>query len=311
MNDDNKYIRFDWAAKRMLRDKANFGILEGLLTVLFNDETKIIEILESESNQESCDDKFNRVDIKCSNSKGEIILVEIQQSRQIDYLQRVLYAVSKTISEHIKTGEKYGTIKKVYSISIVYFDLGEGTDYLYHGQTVFEGVHTHDTLKVNAIEDGMVRDRVDAGRIFPEYYLIRVNEFNKEAATPFEEWMEFIKNGRISPDTQTPGLQEAAEKLQYMKMTDAERHAYDRHVDYIRSERSIIDSALYDGEVIGLKKGEAIGLEKGLKKGEAIGLEKGRAEGILTAARNLKALGMPTATIVQATGLSAEEIEKL
>lgn len=308
MNDDNKYIRFDWAAKRMLRDKANFGILEGLLTVLFNDETKIMEILESESNQDTSDDKFNRVDIKCRNSNGEIILVEIQQSRQIDYLQRVLYAVSKTISEHIKTGEKYGNaIRKVYSISIVYFDLGEGTDYLYHGQTVFEGVHTHDTLKVNAIEDGMVRDRVDVGRIFPEYYLIRVNEFNKEAATPFEEWMEFIKNGRISPDTQAPGLQEAAEKLQYMKMTEAERKAYDYHVDYIRSEMSIIDSALYDGEVIGFKKGEAVGLEKG----EAIGLEKGRAEGILTTARSLKALGVPVVTIVQATGLTAEEIEKL
>ena len=242
--------------------------------------------------------------------------MEIQQSRQIDYLQRVLYAVSKTISEHIKAGEKYGNaIKKVYSISIVYFDLGDGADYLYHGQTVFEGVHTHDKLKVNAIEDGLVRDRVDAGRIFPEYYLIRVNEFNKEASTPFEEWMEFIKNGRINPDTQAPGLQEAAEKLQYMKMTEAERRAYDYHVDYIRSEMSIIDSALYDGEKIGLEKGEAIGLQKGeaigLQKGEAIGLEKGRTEGVSATARSLKALGVPTATIMQATGLSSEEIERL
>ena len=31
-----KYIRFDWAAKRMLRDKANYGVLEGLMTVLLD-----------------------------------------------------------------------------------------------------------------------------------------------------------------------------------------------------------------------------------------------------------------------------------
>ena len=28
MNENNKFVRFDWAAKRMLRDKANFGVLD-------------------------------------------------------------------------------------------------------------------------------------------------------------------------------------------------------------------------------------------------------------------------------------------
>lgn len=78
MNENNKFIRFDWAAKRMLRDKANFGVLEGLLTVLIGETIKIDQILESESNQDCRDDKFNRVDIKAINSKGEIIIVEIQ-----------------------------------------------------------------------------------------------------------------------------------------------------------------------------------------------------------------------------------------
>ena len=45
------YIRFDWAIKRLLRDKANFSVLEGFLSVLFNDKTQIVEILESEGNQ--------------------------------------------------------------------------------------------------------------------------------------------------------------------------------------------------------------------------------------------------------------------
>jgi hypothetical protein len=45
--DDNRLIRFDWAAKRMLRDKANFGVLEGLVTVLLNEPIHIVELLES------------------------------------------------------------------------------------------------------------------------------------------------------------------------------------------------------------------------------------------------------------------------
>ena len=42
---ENKYIRFDWAMKRLLRQKANFGILEGLLTTLLGMKIKIRQML--------------------------------------------------------------------------------------------------------------------------------------------------------------------------------------------------------------------------------------------------------------------------
>ena len=73
---EDRYIRFDWAIKRLLRQKANFGVLEGFLTVFLKEKVTIIEILESESNQQTADDKFNRVDIKARNSKDEIIIIE-------------------------------------------------------------------------------------------------------------------------------------------------------------------------------------------------------------------------------------------
>ena len=196
-------IRFDWAAKRMLRDKANFGVFEGLITVLLGEPVKIVELLESEANKDSDDDKFNRVDIKAKNSKDEIILVEIQQTRELYYLQRILYGVAKAVSEHMSSGDSYANVKKVYSINILYFDLGQGADYLYHGQTKFIGVHTNDELKINTREkDSIVMKAPE--RIFPEYYLIRVNEFNKVASTPLEEWIEYLKTGLIKDDTQAP-----------------------------------------------------------------------------------------------------------
>ena len=159
MNENNQFVRFDWAAKRMLRDKANFGVIEGLLTVLLGEKITIDQMLESESNQNSRDDKFNRVDIKALNSKGEIIIVEIQLTRQLYYLERILFGVSKAITEHITLGSKYDSVKKVYSISILYFDLGRGSDYLYHGKTSFVGVHTGDFLQVSSKEKDAISMR--------------------------------------------------------------------------------------------------------------------------------------------------------
>ena len=100
----DKYIRFDWAVKRLLRNKANFGVLEGFLTVLLGEPIRIVEILESEGNQQRENDKFNRVDIKARNSKDEIIIVEVQNTREIYYLERILFGVAKAITEHIELG---------------------------------------------------------------------------------------------------------------------------------------------------------------------------------------------------------------
>ena len=102
MEQKDKYIRFDWAIKRLLRNKANFGVLEGFLTVLLGEKIQIMEILESEGNQQREDDKFNRVDIKARNSKDEIILVEVQNTRELYNLERILYGVAKAIAEHIE-----------------------------------------------------------------------------------------------------------------------------------------------------------------------------------------------------------------
>lgn len=282
----NSYIRFDWAIKRLLRDKANFSVLEGLLTVLFNDKTKIVEILESEGNQQRDDDKFNRVDIKAKNSKGEIIIVEVQNTRELYYLERILYGTAKAITEHISLGDTYQEVKKVYSISILYFDLGKGNDYLYHGQNRFIGVHTNDELLITAKEEGAIIQKLPQ-EVFPEYYLIRVNEFNQVAKTPLEEWVKYLKTGIIDPDTTAPGLPEAREKLRYYDMSPEERHEYDEHVNAIMIQNDVLNTAKLEGRA------------------------ESRAEGKLEDAKNLKQLGVSIDIIAQATGLSREDIDKL
>lgn len=290
----DKYVRFDWAIKRLLRQKANFDVLEGFLTVFLGEKVTILEILESESNQLSAEDKFNRVGIKARNSKDEIIIIEIQNTRELYYLERILYGVAKAITEHISLGETYYKVKKIYSISVLYFDIGKGNDYLYYGQNHFVGVHTGDHLQVNVKERDAIVSRMPA-EIFPEYVLIRVNEFDKVAVTPLEEWMKYLKDGTIRPDTTAPGLSEAREKLKYFSMPPKERMAYDEHLSAVMIQNDVLDSAKLEGKIEGRAEGRA----------------EGRDEERFSIARNMKQLGIPVDVIVKSTGLTSGEIETL
>ena len=307
----NRYIRFDWAAKYMLRNKADFAIFEGLISVLVNEKVTIVELLDTESNMDAKDDKYNRVDIKAKNSKGEIILVEIQQTREHDYLQRMIYGVAKTITEHMNSGEAYKDVKKVFSINILYFNLGEGDDYLYHGQATLRGVHTNDSLQLTDYE------RKDLGvmspeQVFPEYYVIRVNVFDKDTINNWlEEWMDYLKNERIRPDTTAPGLQEARKRLDVLMMTDAERKRYEHDIDTLVRDTDVMKTQLLEAEIKGRKQGEAKGRAEGLVKGRAEGRAEGMEETKRENARRMKADNMPAELIAKYTGLDIETINSL
>ena len=287
---NDKYIRFDWAIKRILRDKANFGVLEGLMTVLLGEPIKIMEILESESNRDSHEDKSNRVDVKAKTSEGEIIIVEVQLAREAHFMHRILYGTSKAVIEQLEIGQDYEHIKKVYSINVLYFDLGNGEDYVYHGTTTFRGMTKPDSiLEFKQREEEFVKESApyvaSPENVFPEYFLLRVNQFNTVAKTP----------GSIKPDTQTPGLQEAREKLDYMRMTREERRAYEEYMVSVHAAKDVYETAVAEGMAEGIKQGIKQGIEKG----------------ILQIARNMKEEGIPLSTIAKLTGLGVEEIEKL
>jgi len=177
-----KLIRFDWAMKTLLRDKANFDVLEGFLCALFEDDNiKILHILESETNSEDENDKFNRVDMLVQDSQNRKIYIEIQNTRETDYLESLLYATSKIIVEHQDLGENFKDISKVISISILYFNLGTGDDYIYYGTNEFKGLNTgHQLIVKKRIEISAMLEpkyKFVEKKIFPEYYLITVERY--------------------------------------------------------------------------------------------------------------------------------------
>jgi predicted transposase/invertase (TIGR01784 family) len=246
---NKKLIRFDWAVKKLLRNKANFGILEGFLSELLFDDIRIEKILESEGNQETEDDKFNRVDILTQNSKNELIVVEIQNTYEIDFFHRMAYGASKALTENLSLGQAYSEIKKVISINIVYFDLGQGQDYVYKGCTNFFGLHQNDTLTLSDKQKTVFsKDKVSD--VFPEFYIIKVNKFNDVAKDNLDEWIYFLKNSEVKDEFKAKGLKQAGEVLDYMRLPQDDQFSYNRYLDYLHYKASEMLSLKLEAEDI-------------------------------------------------------------
>ena len=233
--------------KKILRHKANFDILEGFLSELLGEDIKIKHILDSESNKETADDKFNRVDILVENSKGELIIIEIQNSKEYDYFHRMLFGTSKSITEHIKEGQPYANVKKVIAITIAYFDLGQGKDYVYHGTSVFKGIHKNDIL---ALADKQVElyKKNNIHEIFPEYWVIKVGKFSNRVKDTLDEWIYFFKNAEVKKDFSAKGLKEASERLDEMMLNEKEAKEYKRYLRQLRDNASEQHTKMADAQ---------------------------------------------------------------
>ncbi len=287
-------IRFDWAMKRLLRNKADYTVLEGFLSVLLEQDIKIINIKESESNQEYAEDKFNRVDILVENSAGELFIIEMQNNSEVDYLLRMLYGVSKTITEQLKKGDRYGKICKVYHINIVYFKLGDGGDYVYHGIADFRGIHNNNLLKLTEEQKQFfVKEKI--ADLFPEYYILCVSDFNDLAKNSLDEWIYYLKNTEIPDNFTAQGLKEAREQLQYDNLSEEEKRAYNHHLKQTRYEQNVVEDAYSSGRF------------EGLAEGKAIGLEEARIEMVV----NSHQAGLPVKVISTITGLTQEVVVRI
>ena len=327
-------VSFDWALKRLLRDKANFVVLEGFLTTLLKTEIRIEKLLESEGNKDREDSKYNRVDLLAENGSGELLLIEVQGEAEFAYFQRMLFGASKLVTEYVNSGQNYDNVKKVYSINIVYFDLGQGDDVVYHGKTEFRGIHNGKVLQLSPyMKQRFAVDEVY--QLYPEYFVLKVNDFNRWSKVPLDQWLYFLSTSEIPDDASAPGLVEAREKLRLIQMSREEQLAYDRYMMDRAILRNTMTTAEEEGHfkgraeglaegrtkglaegrtkglAEGLAKGRTEGLAEGLAKGRTKGLEEGLAKGIQSVAKTMKNAGKSIDEIAAMTGLDRSIIEAL
>ena len=252
----DKLVRFDWAMKKLLRSKANFNILAGFLSELLHEDVTILEILESESNKEHENDKYNCVDMLIRDSTDALIIIEVQTTSEPDYLLRMLYASAKVITEHIDAGAYYHDVKKIISVNIVYFDLGQGDDYLYKGATNFYGVHTGGPLLLTDRQRALYQ-QASIPDLYPEYYIIKVNQFNDIAKNNLDEWIYFLKNEEIKDSFSAKGLREAKMKFDVMRLPKEERAEYAGFLEAMRTKSSLIKGNFDYGFISGKFEGRA------------------------------------------------------
>lgn len=285
MNNRN-LIRFDWAIKRLLRNKADYFVLEGFLSELLREDIIIQNILESESNQQTDTDKYNRVDLLVKNSKGELLIIEIQNQSEYDYFHRMAYGTSKVISEYISVGEPFVNLKKVFSINIVYFDLGQGEDYVYHGKNDFIGIHKFDKLMLSERQTEIL-GKAEPSQIFPEYYVIKVNQFNDIAKDSLDQWIYYLKNNDIKDEFNARGIGRARELWRVDKLSYEDQNNYNRHLEDLRYRASMVWTMKVDAEYT-IRKEERLKLTQGLKN-----------------------KGFSNHEITELTGLKSDEIDEL
>jgi len=286
-------ISFDWAMKRLLRNKANFEVLEGFLSELLRRKIIINHIGESEGTPTDKDDKTNRVDILVEADEKEIIIVELQFDSVAEYYHRMLFGVSKVITNYMATGDKYDKVRKAYSVNIVHFGL-DGDDYVYHGFTNFKGLHTKNELQLTAAQQKLYSKTV-VGEIYPEYYIISVRGFNDVAKDSLDEWIYYLKNNRIEDHFTAQGLDKAKEVLLFDNLTPEEQEAYLRDIDAKLLSDSAITTAQLEGEIRGEIRGEA----------------KGEHKKAVASALKMLEDGMSIEIISKYTGLTHEQITEI
>jgi predicted transposase/invertase (TIGR01784 family) len=288
-----KLVRFDWAMKKMLRHKANFDILEGFLSELLGEEIKIKQILDSESNKETEDDKYNRVDILVEFSSGELVIIEIQDSKEYDYFHRILFGTSKVITEHIKEGEPFASVKKVISITIAYFDLGQGKDYVYHGTTTFQGIHQKDILTLSEKQVELYKKSA-VYEIYPEYWLIKVGKFSNIVNDKLDEWIYFFKNAEIKNNFSAKGLKAAGERLVEMKLNEKDQKEYKKYLKHLHEVASGNYNEMVDAQDL---------INQGIEKGA----EQKEVEAVV----GLNRIGLEKEKIAEALGITVERVNQI
>ncbi|MDR2467313.1 MAG: Rpn family recombination-promoting nuclease/putative transposase [Prevotellaceae bacterium] len=296
-----KYIHFGWASRRILRDKANFEILEGFLTSLLGKTVRIQNILETENDRESIDGK---VDILAKNDRGELVVIELHNYHESYYLSCILRGVSKLILQNIESGQNCDKIKKVYVISIVYFDLGRGKECVYRGVASFRGRRCpDDVLKLSEKQEMLFRREV-VGDITPEYYIVLLENFDGTIIAPFDEWIAFLQTGDVPETAKPPSIQAFRSKLSEDNLSETERKEYYQFIEDKRDLHSMSQSGIIEGRMAGIEIGIEIGRMEEIEIGVEIGIEIGIAQTVLAGHRN----GFTVEQIMAFSGLSRERV---
>lgn len=293
----------DFAFKKLFGTEANKECLIGFLNSLFEGEEEILDLtyLNTEHLGHLSVERKAVFDVYCETSKGEKILIEMQKAQQEFFKDRSIFYSTFPIQEQVPKGVWNFELNKVYTIGLLNFTFDNSDDdYMHHEVKLFD-TKTH--------------------RVFYDkltYVYLELPKFRKtedQLVTLMDKWLYAIKN--LNSLMERPKALQEKVFMRFFEAAEIANFSSNEMFDYRESQKELWD--LYSITTTAEKKGHAEGRAEGLAEGHAEGLAEGRAEGlaegetigILKTARKMKSRGFSVADIVETTGLSEDEIDRL
>ena len=273
----------DYAFKRFLGSEENKPILQDLLQCILglsSDEITGLELMDKELTKEELSDKSGILDVKLKLASGTVIDIEIQASWNASFVKRTLFYWAKMYTADFKAGESYDNLHKCITINIIAdgFRLNDAV----HSEYLLQEKRAH-TLLTDVLEVHFL-DLQAAKRATEE-------DSAENKQVPLINWLRFIgaknKEERAMLATKSPILKMLNEQIDILSLSPVERKLYESRMK-LKSDIATISEDQFKA-----------------------GLQEGKLEGKLETARVLKQLGDPVQKIMQATGLTQEEVEAL
>ena len=317
----------DIGFKIIFGQEASKDLLITLLNELLLGEHHIEDLtfLDKEDRSNNISDRGIVYDLYCRTSTGEYIIVEMQNRWHSNFLDRTLFYVCRAISRQTENpdaiavnellqakleGQKGSQIAKEEAVA---YGRQQSKNYgdRYKLSTVY-GIFLmnfeEEGLEPKFRTDTVIADR-ENGRVvnahFRQIYL-QFPFFQKELAeckTLYDKLIYTLKNmmywNRMPDELKDQVFQRLNQLAAVANLSEDNRIAYDKAVDSI---------------MIGIARDESMlmkGIQQGLQQGIQQGVQQGRITEKQENAQNLKKLGVSIDIIAQATGLTAEEIDKL
>ena len=302
---EEEYISLvtDFGFTRIFGTASNKDLLISFLNSLF-DGRKVIRDLKY-SNSEHVGDVYAKrkavFDVYCESEDGEKFIVEMQNASQRFFKERSVFYSTFPIREQTPKTDNWDYRQNaVYTVALLYYDM---KDYDMMDDAFDENAISHQVQLCNTATHRVFYDKL-------EFIFVEVTKFNKtedELVTLYDKWLYALKN--LDQLTERPAalrdkiFDRLFQVAEIAKFTPLELKEFEDSLKVYRDLKNSLDYAEEKGYMKGLEEARAERL--------AESRVKGRAEGIVMIAKKLKSMGVETAVIQKATGLTAKEIEAL
>ena len=220
------------------------------------------------------DDKLGVLDIVTELDGKEKCNIEMQLIDKNNIIERMLYYWSKMYTRQIKAGDDYNKLEKTIVILIADFNIKGLEEVEYHS--------TWKIIETNSVKKLILTDKFELDII--ELSKIKGRENEKDQLL---DWLVFLENPeseRVARKMEeNENLKEAVEKLDRISEDEKMQRIIELREKAIRDEHAIYAKGVDDG------------IEKGIMK----------------IAKSMLKKGMNVSDIIEITGLTKEEIEKL